>query len=128
MKKSVLILGLFVFSILMINFVVAQALPAPPVTLNQIGKFFDDLLKGTSGGESLARLLLAMLITAVLYQPALKITNEKPGVAFIVAFIVSVLGVRFLSSSEMIQGILLPYGALAIVISSVLPFLLAWLL
>jgi len=130
MKKSIIIfLGLFL--LLSISIVAAQALPAPAqlpgflsdhLSIGKIEGFFNDLLiGGTSGADIISRLLLVMLLTAVLFQPANKIVNDKPGLAFLVSFLVSVLGIRFIPQIELL---LLPYGALAIAVSAIVPLLL----
>ena len=124
MKKSVLIFSALIFSVLAISLVAAQVLPAPPITFNAVGDFFNDLLKGTQGEDTLARLLLVMLLTTILFKPANQIVGKKPGLAFIVALLISILGIRFFTSYEMIRGLMLPYGALAIVLSTLIPFLL----
>ena len=123
MKTGALIFSLVLISILSVH-LVAAALPAPPITFNKIGDFFNDLLKGTQGEDTLARLLLVMLLTTILFKPANQIVGKKPGLAFIVALLISILGIRFFTSYEMIRGLMLPYGALAIVLSTLIPFLL----
>lgn len=124
MKKGVIFFGAIFFSLLSLSLVAAQALPAPPITFNIIGDFFKDLLAGSTGEDSMVRVLLVMLLTTVLFRPALNITGGKSGLAFLVAFLVSVIGIKFFISSEMIYGLMLPYGALAIALSAGIPFLL----
>jgi len=125
MKKGVLILGTLILSVLAISLVAAQALPAPPVTLDTIVNYFQMLVTGFgSNAETMSRVLLVMLLTAVLFRPAYNLVGKKSGLAFLIAFLVSVIGIRFFTSYDMIQGLMLPYGALAIGVSAALPFLL----
>ncbi|MEM2956364.1 MAG: hypothetical protein QW041_02210 [Candidatus Pacearchaeota archaeon] len=124
MKKSVIIVILFLFSVLAVNLAVAQVLPGPPVTLNKLAEFFRDLLSGISEDDSLAKLLLVMLLTTILFRPAYNLSGKKSGIAFIIALLVSILGIKYLTTYDLIKGLLLPYGALAIALSSVVPFLL----
>ena len=126
MKKGVLIPGIFLVSILAISLVSAQALPAPAnlpasIGLPQIAEYLRDLLIGGTGEDLVARFLLVMLLTTVLFLPAQNITGKKSALSFIIALIVSVLGIRFFPQ---IQLLLLPYGVLAIAISSILPLVL----
>jgi hypothetical protein len=123
MKKSILIFS-GLFFLLTIGIVAAQALPAPPVALKDIADQFKGLVSGISGDDTMVRVLLVMLLTTVLFQPAYRLLGKKSGIAFFVAFIVSVLGIKYLATYDMIKGVLLPYGALAIAITSILPFLL----
>jgi len=129
MKKSALIFAA-IFSILAIGLVAAQELAAPPIAMNEMLSFLSTIFTGilTPGGTDIlsadlfARLLLLIVLIVVLRKPAQLITGE-PGTATIIAVIVSILGVRFLTT-EMIQGILLPYGTIAIIVSTFIPFIL----
>lgn len=124
MKKSVLLLGIIALSVMIIGFAAAQALPAPPVTTAQVGEFFRSLLVGGSAitEDVISRFLLAILIITVLAKPAYMITKNRSA-SIIVSSVVAILGIRFLTY-QMIQGILLPYGAVAIVVSTFLVFAL----
>ncbi len=68
-------------------------------------------------------LLLAIINTAVQRIPGL---GDTKGLAFIIALVVSLIGTRFLTSGELINFIWLPYGTLSVVLSSLLPFLIAF--
>ncbi len=120
MKKSILILSSFLLVLVSIN-LVSAALPAPPAAFDEIANVFRDLLVSDSGEDMVARLLLVMLLTSVLFFPAHKLVQGKSGLAFFIAFIVSVLGIRAFPN---IQGLLLPYSTLAVAVSAILPFLL----
>jgi hypothetical protein len=124
MKRSVLFAGILALTILSISIVAAQALPAPPIATSDIITFFTNLLTGTAPGTAdvFAKFLLLILLITVLSKPAEMITKTRTP-AIIVATVISILGLRFLSA-EMISGILLPYGTVAIVVSTFVPFLL----
>jgi len=132
MKKSIIIFGLL-FSIISITLVAAAAtLPAPTALPGFLsdqllsGKlsFLTDLLIGTgSAAEIITRVLLVMLLTAVLFQPAFNLLGKKSGIAFLVAFLISILGIRFFPANQ-IEALLLPSGALAVAVATVIPFLL----
>jgi len=136
MKKSRLVLSIFVLSVLAITFA-AAALPAPAqlpgyisenFRLSSIAEFLKDLVMGTGEtGEAMSRLLLVLLLTAVLFRPTYKLVQEKSGLAFLVSFLVSVIGIRFFSA-EMIHGLMMPYGIVAITISAILPMILIGIL
>jgi hypothetical protein len=123
MKKSVIIFGALFLAILSIS-LVAAALPAPPVTSQEFLTFFTSLLTGAAPGtvDIFARFLLLILLITVLTKPAEMITKTRTP-AIIVASVISILGIRFLSN-EMISGVLLPYGTVAIIVSVFVPFLL----
>jgi len=128
MKKGAIISAL-ISSVLAIGIATAQELPAPPIAMNDmltfLSQIFSGILVGGAGilsADLFARLLLLIVLIVVLRKPAELITKE-PGTATIIAVIVSILGIRFLSS-EVIQGILLPYGTIAIVVSTFIPFML----
>tara|TARA_Y100000310_G_scaffold345546_1_gene466326 strand:- start:156 stop:941 length:786 start_codon:yes stop_codon:yes gene_type:complete len=66
-------------------------------------------------------LLILVINVAVKRVPAFK---NQAGIAFVIAFVVSVLAVRYMSQNELILGVLLPYGTLGTAIITVLPFLI----
>lgn len=127
MKKSGFIFGAMLSGIFTSAIVsAAQALPAPPITLDGLRTFFSALLVGTyHGGEDVvSRLFIFLVLAVVLYKPSEKILgDDKSNLALFLSALVSLLAVRFFSP-DMIQGLLLPYGALGIVLSIFLPFLL----
>lgn len=127
MKKSVILFSALFLSIASIS-LAAAALPAPPIAMNDISDFFTKLLSGVSGQDLMIRVLLVMLLTTVLFRPAYKLVGEKSGLAFIIAALVSILGIKYLATYDLITGLLLPYGALAIALSAGLPFILIGML
>jgi hypothetical protein len=65
--------------------------------------------------------LLFIVINAVLRQA--RIFESSPSTIKIIAAIVSILAIRFISDSQLVRGILLPYGALGVAITTIMPFL-----
>lgn len=124
MKKSVILFSALFSAIFSISLVAAQALPAPPITSQQFLSFFTNLLTGTAPGTAdvFAKFLLLIILVTILSKPAEMITKSKTP-AIILATVISILGLRFLSA-DWVSGILLPYGTVAIVVSTFVPFLL----
>lgn len=112
-------------SLLAVPLAVAQTLPAPPVTQQQVTNALSGLLVGSviNQADVYARLLLVIVLTLVLVKPAEKLAGGDRKIAFIVALLVSLLGVRFLGNAE-ILGLILPYTALAIILSVGIPLAL----
>ncbi len=63
-------------------------------------------------------LLFLILNATVKAVPTLK---DHKGVGFIIALCISVIAVRFMSTSELIYGVLLPYGTLGVAVLTLLP-------
>ncbi len=116
---------------------------------NLVAKFIDDFakfvepiakavlgdVKGTPGtsftiGEiffakvMLFFILLMVVNLAVKNFPGLE---DKGGIVFIISLIVSILGIRFIFGTAIIQTIWLPYGALGVALTSILPFIVFFL-
>lgn len=77
-----------------------------------------------------SKLLLAFLIFSISYialkqVPLFKKEDGKPTNKWahvIIVLVVTILGVRFMSDNQFIQGVLLPYGVFAIALATFLPF------
>jgi len=132
-KKSVLLTILFLTSIF--SFVVpvnAQAIDfqqpmneAIQMFQDFFGPIFEVILGVSQFDETFfSFVLLSILLTIMIYTILVKIDlfQTKHGVAFIIAVIVSVLGLRFIPL-EYITGIMLPYGVTGIAIAAGLPFI-----
>jgi hypothetical protein len=65
-------------------------------------------------------LLLFVVINAALRQS--KVFKKSPSVNKIVALIISILGIRFISDNQLIRGILLPYGTAGVAVTVIAPF------
>jgi len=141
MKKSILwILGAVFLSIL-IPVVLAVELPAmtpsdmfQPITdlLASIIKMFADILNYIMGGAGLgelvfSRFLLFLLLVLVIFYPSKIIARQNTGIAAAISVIVSILGTRYLDD-KIVYAMLLPYGALAVAATCLIPFILYGLL
>jgi len=94
---------------------------------NFFGPIFEAILGETSTSEFFfAKVLLLLLLVIVIYFTLQRtlIFGRQKGVMFIIALVVSVLGIRYLPETDLIKGILLPYSTLAITITTFLPFLI----
>ena len=124
MKKSLILFGALILSILAISLVAAQALPAPPIAMQDVSNFFSNLLVGSqTGTDVMGRLLIFLLLTVVLYRAAEKVAGGNTTLAVIISSLVSLVAIRFMTDS-MIRGITLPYTTLGIVISIFFPFVI----
>lgn len=94
------------------------------------GPIFEALI-GVGGGGMydqyfFARVLFLILIyvmTSIALE-SIDIFRGKKGIIFIVSAIVAILGARYIGELRVIENMLLPYGAITIAISIVLPFLI----
>ena len=89
--------------------------------------FFEILIGDYSGGEFFfAKILILLLLFFVINFILKKVEmfENQSGVCFIIAAVVSILAVRFISENEFTSGILLPYGTLGVALSTILPFML----
>lgn len=94
---------------------------------------FDALLGDYTGGYDnftpseifFIRILLLILLFVILFMVIKTIPKigENKGIAFIIALVISVIAVRFMSKTELFFGILLPYGVMGAAITTILPFL-----
>lgn len=131
MKKSSTLFSIFILAFLNNIYLTFAAAEVPP-PIEALNKFFSKLAEVfnilISGGvpqTTYAKLLLFILIFAILNLVLLRINlfRDNTFIRGLVAFIVSILGVRFLSP-EWIETILLPYGTLFIAISVFLPLII----
>ncbi len=149
MKKSGIVLALLFSLILVSGLVAAQEIPVPAtelgapelpaLTQGTFAKFVYDAISSVFnlvgevlfntdvGGAFYTKVLVFILIFMVLYPVAkrVKLGGDNENVNMIIALIVSVLGVRFLTD-KLVNLILIPYGVLAITISSIIPLILLY--
>src|SRR3989344_4569335 len=125
----------FLFLVLFFPFVSAQQLPPVEDVINGIVSSLEGIFTPISsslfgGGDSneflFAKILLAILLFAVINAVVKKVPifREQKGVAIIVALVISILAVRFISENQLVAGILLPYGTLGVGLTTILPFLI----
>ncbi|MBU2522907.1 MAG: hypothetical protein KKE23_01295 [Nanoarchaeota archaeon] len=104
----------------------AQSFPAPPIAFNGLTDMFNVLLNNASAGsysDIVARLLIFVLLAVVLYAPAKKIVSGNEKVGALISSIIAIMAIRFMTP-EMVAGMFLPYQALGVVLSILIPFIL----
>ncbi len=121
--KRTTILGSLLLALPLVS---AQNLPAPNIDFSGLTDLFTSIFNGASGANSemIARVLIFLVLAIVIYRPCLNIVgakNKKWGV--ILASVISVMAVRFLDAN-MVKGMLLPYNALGVVLSMLIPFVI----
>ncbi|MFA5020304.1 MAG: hypothetical protein WC533_04355 [Candidatus Pacearchaeota archaeon] len=67
-------------------------------------------------------ILIFIVIMAIMQKVAIFEGNR--GATFVISSVISIIATRFLTDNQLIQGILLPYGALGIAITTIFPFLI----
>ena len=115
--------GVFAF-LTSINFVAAQPYLNNYNWRDWLSFFLGDV---SGGGEILfIKLLLFLLLLAVInfVLKRVGLFNETPAVNGIVALIVSLIAVRYMTTQALINFIWLPYGTLGVLVSSILPFII----
>jgi len=91
------------------------------------GPIFGALLGSNVYDEFLFARILLFFILLFLVRLALQQVprlEDQKGIVWIVAIIVSILSVRFMSNSTFISAVLIPYGVLGIALTTILPFLI----
>ncbi|MCH7850870.1 MAG: hypothetical protein IH845_04480 [Nanoarchaeota archaeon] len=108
--------------------------------LNNVLKIFEptfryiigDTFEGNAidGSLFLAKILFLIIIFAIVFTAIKRISffDEYDWVSWLVSGAVSILAVRFLGNSEVIQSVILPYSAFGIAITAGLPFVLYFLI
>lgn len=74
----------------------------------------------------LVKLLVLILLFVVIYMAVSKFPGlgTNKAVVFIVAAVVSILSVRYMTENQLLKGILLPYGVLGMALVTIIPFLI----
>jgi len=131
-KKVVsIILVMSVLSILMINFISAMTLfegitAVANSVIQILEPIFSFLLGNVGGGLLFVKILLFIIIFGIVWISLGKIDffSEHKPILHIITFAVSVLAIRGISSSDLINTILLPYTALGVALSAGIPFVI----
>jgi len=136
MKKSLLIIGivsLFAVMFLIPNVsadffgdVTGAAEDLIDLGSDVFSPFLKFLVGDTGEGLLFAKALLLLLIYVVILTVLKRIElfrYRNQFAAILIAAVMSILAVRFMSESQVIEGILVPYGAMGIGITVFLPFL-----
>ncbi len=87
---------------------------------------FDPGLQKENTGEVFGKALLAVILVSIIYVLVKKlpyIDASHVAIPWTISIAITILGVRFIAF-DMLQAVLLPYGALAVIISMIIPFLL----
>jgi hypothetical protein len=95
--------------------------------VNLFGPIFLVLFGSYNGADFLFAKILVFILMVVIINALLgKVTflGDKKGINFLVALIVSIIAMRFISENQLINGILLPYGVLGVAVMTILPFLI----
>jgi len=137
MKKSWILFS--VLSIILVSNLVSAVVELPAMTTTDVLqpltnlvtgfiKMFADILDFAVGGAGLGtlaftKLMFFILLVAVLYYPSKVIARQNRAVALLISAIVSILGARFIDD-KILMAVLLPYGALAVAVSALIPFII----
>lgn len=140
MKKSLIallfLLAFFVLGVMNLQLVSAdigdQVSIAITSTIDAALTFFQpifNVLFDTSNDSNdffFAKILLGVLLFVVI-NAVLRNSGpfkQQKSVVTIVSLIISILAIRFISDNDLTNGILLPYGTLGVVLTTILPFLI----
>ncbi|MBI2629535.1 hypothetical protein HYW76_00370 [Candidatus Pacearchaeota archaeon] len=135
-KNLMIFFGMFIIMLfLFMNFASAQVYDDLRASSEQIIQWINDIFSpffhALLGADSLdkyffERILILILVYVVVWSVLKKVEifKDHKGVVFVVSLIVALLGARYMSEIDILEGILLPYGTLAIAISVALPFLI----
>lgn len=133
-KESIILLTLTLIITLM-SFVSAQdiftqAEKGVNDMFKLIESFFGPLFAGVLGVSQFdefffARVLFFIIVFMMSYYGLtnVEVFKKNKGASIILALVVAVLGARYIAGIDLIQQIMLPYGALTIALSVILPFL-----
>jgi len=135
MKKRIVVLSLILSVVLVASLVSALSAydlrNAGEQIIEWIKNIFTPFLKILVGVDSVnehffARVLLLILLYIVILSilRKIRIFRDKPFVYILISAIVSILSIRYLSTYELIDFILIPYGALGVAATVFLPFLI----
>jgi len=136
MKKSLDIMILGTFLVSMINFANASPIVAGIQDgINSVYQIFKPLLKQIVGNSAtsdlfLAKILFLIIIFSIVWK-ALSNINFFRGnewTLWTVSIAVSILAIRWIGNSAIVNTILLPYSAFGVAIMSGLPFVLYFMI
>jgi len=98
--------------------------------IDQVIRFMTPLLEivlGEYQGSEFffAKVMVLILLVVVIYFILEKVPlfQGYRNISMLIALIISIIAVRFISDNDFINGILLPYGALGVTITTLIPFL-----
>lgn len=87
---------------------------------------FEIIMQGETPEFLFAKSLLGILLFVIVFTVIKKVPVFKGNktVSLIIALVVAILAVRFISENDLVNGILLPYGTLGVALTTLLPFLI----
>jgi hypothetical protein len=135
-KIGALFLSVFMFSLMFSTFVSAQSTGANIAT--DINNFLTEFAKGASpvlnlilgdtptGDLMIVKFLFLIILISVLYYATRKIPNlgTNSGVVWTITIVGSILAVRYLTTEEIVNFLLLPTGVIGISLLAVIPFII----
>lgn len=131
-KKISLFAFLLLAVLLLSNSVSAQDRTSYVIekTVEGIESFFGPIFGGLFGVDAYDEFLFAkiLLFFIVLFFVKLGVASiprlkDQKGIVWVIAVIISVLAIRFLSDSQIVLAVLIPYSTLGILIATIVPFL-----
>ena len=138
-KLGVIVSVVFAVLLLASSFVSAQASiqtfiddfskGAEPIAKIFVGDVSGSDLGGLTPGEALFAKVLVFFIVLTIVSLAVRTVprvGEHRGISFIIALLITMLGVRYITSGALLNAIWLPSGTLSVVLATFLPFLIDW--
>ncbi len=137
MKRAEVFVILAFLALAMLFLPIASAISLPPVGegIQQVIRSLQDIFAPiaqalfgiyTSDEFLFSKILLFILLFVFIRVgvKALPRMEEQGGVATIIAAIVAIFAVRYISENDLTRSILLPYGVLGLALTTILPFAL----
>lgn len=137
-KRGILFAGVFLVILMQFIFVSAQYGPGLSginlgdgirqiidQIINFITPVFQYLIGDYSGSEIFFYKILFLIIIFVMIFAILDrvpLFEGYPGITKVIALSVSLIAIRFISENQLVQGIILPYGAIGVAVTTILPF------
>ncbi len=130
MKRGILLVSFIVVFIIISAFIVS-AQPSFEQVFEDFKDFFEPLIRllldveGYDADLLFQRFLFALIIVAIGYAVLERVPlfSENSFALWTVTISVAVLSVRFIATTNLVEGLLLPHGAMAISLLAILPFI-----
>ena len=109
------------------NFIDELALGATPIAKLFVGEVSATDLGGLSAGEALFAKVLVFFIVLTIVSLAVRTVprvGDSRGISFIISLLITMLGVRYITSGALLNAVWLPSGTLAVVLATFLPFII----
>lgn len=99
--------------------------------IDQTTNFFKPIFQAILGDYEdntffFTKVLLFILLFVVIFfiLTRMPIFEGYRGVNYVIAMVISIIAIRFISENQLILGILLPYGTLGVALTTAIPFLI----